>query len=857
MTIKTYNAKRNFRRTPEPAGRKSGGRDRGPLRFVVQKHAATRLHYDFRLELGGTLKSWAVPKGPSLRPADKRLAVMVEDHPFDYRTFEGTIPKGNYGAGTVMVWDEGFYHAVGATTRAESERMLTEGLRAGQIKFVLEGDKLKGEFTLVKSRRAANEWLLIKHADRFSADRDVTEDDRSAVTGRSLEQIATGQSRGGRRRRALDLSDAPAGKMPRNVVPMLASLAEEPFDDDDWVFEVKWDGYRAIAEVDASGVRLYSRNQISLAERFSPIVRALQGLGREAVIDGEVVVVDPAGVGRFQLLQNYQKTGKGQLLYYVFDLLYLDGHDLRSLPLLRRKELLARVVSGLPNIRVSEHVPGQGISLYRAAEAAGLEGIMAKKAESPYATHQRSRAWLKIKTHKRQEAVIGGFTEPRGSRDYLGALLLGVYQGDTLVYIGHTGGGLDAAMRRDLHARLTPLETSVCPFHSRPRPNAPVHWVQPKLVCEVSFSEWTDDGRMRHPIFVGLRDDKPARSVRREAAAPIRPDAEPDAAPKRSRAGKQAASPQPELTNLDKIYWPNEGYTKGDLIEYYRTVAPVMLPYLVDRPQSLHRHPNGIEKESFFQKDVGDKVPEWIETVRVPSGSGNGETHYALCQDEPSLLYFANLGCIEINPWNSRVGHLNEPDYLVIDLDPEDIGFPRVVEAAVAVRRLLDDIGAASYCKTSGKTGLHVYVPLGAKYTVDQARQFAELVATVVQRRLPDTTSIVRRPALRQGRIYLDYLQNRTGQRWRRRIRFGRRRRPVSTPLKWSEVRRGLDPTRFTIKTIPRRIDRVGDLWKPVIGRGVDLGRCLERLGKVSPDADFASGNGAVSKVRRRIRTGQ
>ena len=851
MTIKSYNAKRNFRRTPEPAGRKSRGPDRGSLRFVVQKHDATRLHYDFRLELGGTLKSWAVPKGPSLRPEDKRLAVMVEDHPFDYRTFEGTIPKGNYGAGTVMVWDEGFYHASGATTRAESERALSKGLRAGRINFVLDGGKLKGEFALVKSRRGANEWLLIKHADRFAADRDVTEDDRSAVTGRSLDQIATGGRR--RRSRPLQVSDAPKSAMPHDVSPMLASLADEPFDDDGWVFEVKWDGYRAIAEIDSKGVRMYSRNQISLAERFGPVVQALQGLGHDVVLDGEVVVVDPAGVGRFQLLQNYQKTGKGTLLYYVFDLLYLDGHDLRSLPLVRRKELLGRVVKGLPNVRVSEHVPGQGKELFRAAEATGLEGVIAKKEDSSYLDGTRSRAWLKIKTHKRQEAVIGGFTEPRGSRDYLGALLLGVYQGERFVYIGHTGGGLDAAMRRELHDRLTPLETTVCPFNTRPRPNAPMHWVQPLLVCEVSFSEWTDDGRMRHPIFVGLRDDKTARSVRRESADSVRPESDTiDKPPKRGRRTKKPTSPQPELTNLNKIYWPTEGYNKGDLIEYYRTVAPVMLPYLIDRPQSLHRHPNGIAKESFFQKDVGDQVPDWIGTVRVPSSSG-GETHYALCQDEPSLLYFANLGCIEINPWNSRVGHFNEPDYLVIDLDPEGIGFARLVEAALAVRRLLDDIGADSYCKTSGKTGLHVYVPLGARYTVDQARQFAEIVATVVQRWLPETTSIVRRPALRQGRIYLDYLQNRTGQTlaapYSVRPAPGA---PVSTPLKWSEVRRGLDPTRFTMKTIPRRIDRIGDVWKPVIRQGVDLARSLERLAKVSPDVDRANENGALRKSRAR-----
>jgi bifunctional non-homologous end joining protein LigD len=843
VTIKKYKAKRNFKQTPEPAGRTEPRRRGGALRFVVQKHDATRLHYDFRLELDGTLKSWAVPKGPSLRPADKRLAVMVEDHPIDYRTFEGTIPEGNYGAGTVMVWDRGIYQAPGASSRSESERLLREGLQKGHLHIVLDGEKLHGEFNLIRTRRG-KDWLLIKVADQFAEDRDITLEERSVATGRSLDQIAVGGGSPRRRRRSVNLADAPGAKMPRDVTPMLATLVDEPFDRDGWIFEVKWDGYRAIAEVTSDGVRLYSRNGLSMAERFPPIIKSLHQLGHEAVLDGEIVVTDAAGIGRFQLLQNYQKTGKGSLLYYVFDLLYLDGHDLRSLPLLRRKELLSRIVTGLPNVRVSEHVKKEGKALFQAAEAKGLEGIIAKRADSSYLDGIRGRTWLKIKTLRRQEAVIGGYTEPRRSRTHLGALLLGVYEGGELVYIGHTGGGMDAATRLDLQTRLNPLETSISPFRTRPRPNAPVHWVQPLLVCEVSFGEWTQDGIMRQPIFVGLREDKPATAVRRETPVPTEPQEEPVSGPKPRKSGrvKQVQSTAgPELTNLDKIYWSKEGYTKGDLIEYYRTVAPVMLPYLIDRPQSLHRHPNGIEKESFFQKDFGDQVPDWVRTVRVASASGAGEIHYVLCQDEASLLYLANLGCIEINPWNSRVGHLDEPDYLVIDLDPEDIGLPRVVEAAQAIHRLLDRIGAESYCKTSGKTGLHVYVPLGARYSVDAARQFAQLVATVVQRELPDSTSTLRKPALRQRRVYLDYLQNRSGQT----LAAPYSVRPVegatvSTPLKWSELRRGLDPTRFTMRTLPRRIDKVGDLWKPVLGQGVDLSACLNRLAKWAPELDKA-----------------
>ena len=841
MTIRNYKAKRNFKQTPEPVGRTEPRGRGGALRFVVQKHDATRLHYDFRLELDGTLKSWAVPKGPSLRPADKRLAVMVEDHPIDYRTFEGTIPDGNYGAGTVMVWDRGTYQAPGASTRSESERLLREGLRKGHLHISLDGEKLHGEFNLVRTRRG-KDWLLIKVADHFAEDRDVTLEERSVATGRSLDQITVGAGSPRRRRRSIELSDAPKGKMPHDVTPMLATLVDEPFDRDGWIFEVKWDGYRAIAEVGREQVRFYSRNGLSMAERFPSIVKSLHQLGHEAVLDGEVVATDAAGIGRFQLLQNYQKTGKGSLLYYVFDLLYLDGHDLRSLRLLRRKEILTQIVRGLPIVRVSEHVEAEGKALFQVAQDKGLEGIIAKRADSPYLDGIRGRTWLKMKTLRRQEAVIGGFTEPRRSRTHLGALVLGLYEGGELVYIGHTGGGMDTATRLDLRTRLEPLETSVCPFRTRPRPNAPVHWVQPLLVCDVTFGEWTGDGKMRHPIYVGLREDKPATAVRRESPVPTEPQEEPAARPRlrKTGRGKQVQSAaSPELTNLDKVYWPKEGYTKGDLIEYYRIVAPVMVPYLVDRPQSLHRHPNGIERESFFQKDFGDQVPDWVRTVRVTSASGTGEIHYVLCQDEASLLYLANLGCIEINPWNSRVRHLDEPDYLVIDLDPEDIGVPRVVEAAQAIHRLLDHIGAESYCKTSGKTGLHVYVPLGARYSTDSARQFAQLIATVVQRELPDTTSTLRKPALRQRRVYIDFLQNRAGQT----LAAPYSARPVanatvSTPLKWSEVRRGLDPSRFTMKTVPRRIDKVGDLWKRVIGRGVDLRACVERLAKRAPERD-------------------
>jgi bifunctional non-homologous end joining protein LigD len=613
---------------------------------------------------------------------------------------------------------------------------------------------------------------------------------------------------------------------------MLATLVDAPFDRPGWIFEVKWDGYRAIAEVSRRGqVRLYSRKHTSFDEKFAPIVKSLTGLGRDAVLDGEAVAVDGSGRSRFQLLQNYQKTGRGDLLYVVFDLLYLDGKDLRDRPLLERKRLLKKLLAKLPHIRYGDDIEENGTGFFRAAVEQGLEGIIGKDGASRYTEGARSRAWVKIKTRQRQEAVVGGFTAPRGRRVGLGALVLGVYEGDDLVYIGHTGGGLDTRGLEDLTARLTALETKTCPFRTRPKTNAPVRWVEPKLVCEVAFQEWTVDGRMRQPIFVGLREDKPAGEVRREVPAAVQAVSAPVS---RSRKGATPTPPAdgPALTNLGKVYWPKEEYTKGDLIDYYRESAPVLLPYLRDRPMSLHRHPHGIAGGSFFQKDVGRRPPPaWVRTVTLPSESRGEPITYVVCDDEPTLLYLANLGCIELNPWNARATNPDRPDWMVIDLDPESVPFGRVIEAAQAVRKVLGRAGAESLCKTSGKRGLHVVVPFGARYDHDQARQFAELVGTIVHRLLPNTTSLERSPARRQGRVYLDHLQNRRGQTLAAPCCV----RPasgatVSTPLKWAEVRRGLDPSRFTIRTMARRLERVGDLWTPVLGPGIDLASSLERL---------------------------
>ena len=526
MGLKEYEAKREFDKTPEPKPARRHEGDR--LVFVVHKHAARRLHYDLRLELEGVLKSWAVPKGPSLNPAVKRLAVMVEDHPLDYRDFEGVIPEGNYGAGSVIVWDRGFYEHPAARDRQESEQLLRDGLSRGNMKFVLAGEKLQGEFALIRTAKDEKSWLLVKKKDPYASSEDILGENRSVVSHKTLEEIAAASPSvlprqnnidQIRRREAMeseDLKDAPVKPMPHGIEPMLSTLVKAPFDHPEWLFEVKWDGYRAMAEIQAGKVSLYTRNRISLNKRFSPITEALEQCGFDAVLDGEIVVVDDQGRPDFQMLQNYRQSRRGHLLYYVFDLLFFRGHDLTGLPLLRRKELLKTMLPADKHLKFSDHVWQEGVLFFRVAKEKGLEGIIAKHSQSTYQMGKRSRQWLKIKTQLTQEGVIAGFTEPGGGRKYFGSLVLGVFAGDELVYIGHSGGGFGAAGLKKIHERLQPLIQPECPFKSAPPADTPVTWVKPHLVCEVHFTGWTEDGLMRHPVFSRLREDKAAREVGRE-----------------------------------------------------------------------------------------------------------------------------------------------------------------------------------------------------------------------------------------------------------------------------------------------------------------------------------------------------
>ncbi len=898
MALKEYKKKRSFTETPEPRGGKPAGK---VLQFVVQKHDASRLHYDFRLEMGGVLKSWAIPKGPSLNPADKRLAMMVEDHPFDYKDFEGIIPAGNYGAGTVIVWDEGTYEALEETngSKAAQEKALLEGLREGSLKFRLNGKKLKGEFALVRTHgRGDNSWLLIKHRDKYATETPVTDKDKSVVSNKTLEQIERNpRARQWKSNRAASTSKitsastidrkadkalkkasagltlpANAGRkapMPKDISPMLATLVDKPFDEEGWSYEIKWDGYRALAYLKKGKLELRSRNNKSF-EKYYPLYEVFSKWTIDAVLDGEVVVLNDQGQSNFSALQNWRSEADGELIYYVFDLLWLDGRDLMGLPLAERRKLLESIIPADGVVRYSESFTTSGTEFFAAAQKTGLEGIMAKKTDSYYTPGIRTREWLKIKTASRQEVVIGGYTRNEGSSKLFSSLLVGVFEKGQLQYTGKIGTGFTEKIQQDLMERFKPLirKTSsfaVTPDINKPSrfrpdpPDAKATWLKPELVCEVSFREMTEDGVMRHPSFEGMREDKDAKEVVRETAmptekivgeekhekltSPMKPEKPRSPAKRDSR--KTLLNPSDEsqtrninghdlhFTNLSKIFWPKEKYTKRDLLNYYYQVAPYILPYMTDRPQSLNRHPNGITGPSFYQKNVLGKVPDWIKTFPYHSAEDAEDKEFLVCTDEASLLYMISLGCIEVNPWSSRVQAPDNPDWCIIDLDPgKKTSFDEVIEAARVTKQVLETAGINSYCKTSGSTGLHVYFPLGAKYTYEHSKEFARVIVQRVHTEIPSYTSIERTVSARKGKMYLDFLQNRPQATIA--APYAVRPKPgatVSTPLHWEEVKKGLKMLDFTIKTMPARLKETGDLFKPVLGKGIDMEKALKKLG--------------------------
>lgn len=800
MSLKKYQSKRTFDKTNEPNSLIKHASKNTPPRFCVQKHDASTLHYDFRLEYEGILLSWAIPKGPSLNPADKRLAIQVEDHPFDYKDLEGVIPQGNYGAGAVMLWDEGSYFCKGTQTAKENAIAIKKGLKKGHLEFVLNGEKLRGSFHLVKIQSSSdkNHWLLIKQKDEYveeSSSAILKKWDYSVKTQRTLQEI-----RGGVKQKP------PHKKLPPFFKPMLATLVKDPFDDFEWLFEIKWDGYRASAYIDEQ-ITLFSRNENIFNDLFPKIVKDLHKIKAQVILDGEIVILDDNGKSNFQLMQNYQNTQKGALYFYVFDLLYRNGEDLRKLPLIERKERLKTLLdsSSLTYVRYSEHVEEKGVALFEQALQHHLEGVVAKRKDSPYLS-LRSKQWLKIKTQARQETIIIGFTAPKGSRKHFGALLLGMYdKQNELTYIGRVGTGFSADSLTDIAEKLKPLIQKKSALKEKVNINGPVVWVKPLLVCEVSFSEWTTQGLMRHPTFKGLRMDKKTPEIKKETANSIK---------KRNLV---------HLINPEKVYWPKEKYTKADLMHYYREVAAYILPFLKNRPIMLRRFPEGIEGISFVQKDTKSlHLPDWIQTVEI--AHEDKVIHYFLVQNEATLEYVINLGAIELHPFHVQVGHLDYPDYFVLDLDPESVAFEQVVKAAKTIHQLLVDLKIPHYCKTSGGRGLHFYIPLGARYTEEQIKKFGEILGLLTHEALPGITSLERSPSKRQKKIYVDVLQNRSKQTVV--APYSVRGRPgalVSTPINFNELEKDIHPQDFTIKTVPKRLKKIGEIFAPILGEGVDL----------------------------------
>jgi bifunctional non-homologous end joining protein LigD len=815
-------------RTPEPMGAALG---RAGRLFVVHKHAARRLHYDLRLQMGDVLESWAVPKGPSKDPEDKRLAVKVEAHPLEYGDFEDVIPKGNYGAGAMIVWDRGVWVPIGD---------IAEGFAEGKLLFELRGYKLRGTWTLVKLKKTEKEWLLIKERDAFaSSDGDEFPQD-SVLSGLTVEQVGAGTRPGAALREAMVQAGAPSQVVvPGAVEPMLAERREAPFSEAGWVFELKYDGYRLIACLENGEPLLRTRTGRDATAVFPEIARALARLPFDRLIlDGEVVVHDEAGLPSFQRLQQRARflrrtdvqraAADHPATLYAFDLVAFDDLDLRPLPLTTRKAFLREVLPTVGPLRYSEHIDEAGERFFEQVERLGLEGMIGKKADAPYRSG-RSTAWVKVRADRTDDFVVVGYTAPKGSRSGFGALHLAAYDEDELVYVGRVGSGFGAEELESIRDGLDQVRRDGAPCVRAPTGGAHT-WLDPVIVAEVRYREWTDDELLRHPVFVRFRDDKkPAECVHpgignRESGIVDLPEA----------TSPDSGSPIPEIqfSNLEKVFWPAEQYTKGDLIEYYRAIAPWMLPYLADRPLVMTRYPDGIEGKSFFQKDAPGFAPEWLRTERVWSEQSERELKYFIADDEASLLYIANLATIPIHVWASRVASMERPDWCILDLDPKDAPFGHVVRIARAVHALCDEIALPNFIKTSGSSGLHVLLPLGRQCTHEQARAMGELLARVVTGELPEIATIARLPQQREGKVYVDYLQNGHGKLLV--APFAVRPlpgAPVSMPLRWEEIGDEFDVGDHTIRTAPGRMQELGgDPLQGVLRETPDLERVLGHL---------------------------
>jgi bifunctional non-homologous end joining protein LigD len=859
-----YSAKRKFEATPEPGPVPVVGR-RGPLLFVIQQHSATRLHYDLRLECDGVLMSWAVPKGPSPDPAEKRLAVRTENHPFDYGSFEGIIPAGQYGAGEVIVWDCGVYSPDEDGEhwfhdRGEAERRVREGMQAGKLSILFRGEKTKGSFALVRTKEAKN-WLLIKHKDRFVAKRDLTAETRSVLSGVTVGEMAS-----------VPVGSIPASRLtpsgetrpfPDKLSPMQAEIGDKAFNSADWMWEPKLDGYRALAFIDGSEIELRSRRGLPLAGDFPRLVAelSLQAVDR-MVLDGEIVAFDASGKPSFGAMQNRGKTAE-RAVFYCFDLLYFAGVDLRKVPYADRRRYLAQCLLPSPHVQLV-HAVEDGVALHEAAMKTGLEGVVGKRKDSAYDSGRRSTAWLKVKAANTADFVIGGYTKGKGSRAPLGALLLGYWEGAKLRYASHVGSGFDERSIKRVKALLEPLERKTNPFSEKPELNAPASWVEPNLIAEVKFQGWTDDRHLRAPVFLRLRDDVEPKEVRR--AVPARAATSKDEILAQLDEAKGAAftlavgSHQIRLTHLDRVYWPADpafkqpALTKRDLLRYFAQVAPFILPHLADRPLTMIRMPDGISGQRFFQKHWEQERPAFVETITVFSGHKDESHDYLLCNNLPTLLWLAQSGTLEFHVWHSRAkagadakgkstdyasslesmeaSVLNYPDYVVFDIDPyiysgkeapgdepelNTVAFEKGKEVAFWLRELLKTMSLESVVKTSGKTGLHIFVPIRRTLDFDAAREISELVGRHLMRLHPKDITLEWSIPKRTGKIFMDYNMNVRGKTLN--VAYSPRGAPgapVSMPLSWDELA-DAHPLDFRLTNVHARLAKVGDRWREAL----------------------------------------
>jgi bifunctional non-homologous end joining protein LigD len=804
---------------------------------VVQQHAARNLHWDLRLEIDAVLVSFAVPKGPSLDPAQKRLAVQTEDHPLEYADFEGVIPAGNYGAGAMIVWDHGTYRSVDGVSPAD-------GLAKGKLDLAFDGHKLRGRFALVRTggkRRPGRtgsgpdpeqhrEWLHFTNERAFEPPDVAERAPESVFSGLAVRELAAGATRDAALRELAERAGAPRARVDAaKLRPMLAGTRERAFTREGWLFELKYDGVRALAEVGRGVAHLYARTGGERTRLYPELAVALAHLPLEhAILDGEIVALDERGRASFERIQRrFTQTSAADVealrrevpvVYYAFDCLEVDGFDLRRLPLAERKRILAALVPPRGPLRLADHVAGDGVALYEAARAHGLEGVVAKQVDSTYAAGERSKRWLKVKVPRASCFVVVGVAPGEGSRKALGSLMLAGVRDGELVYVGNVGSGLTA---RAIAALLPALEARRCAkpaFTGLPEPRPRGAWfVAPERVAEVRFTETTSTGMLRHPVFVGLRDDVApsaclAPKVHTEPAAALEP---------------REASPEADLklTRLDKVFWPVEGYPKGDLLAYYERVWPWLAPYLKDRPVVLTRYPDGIEGKSFYQKNAPEFTPDWARRETIDG------TDYFVCNDLRTLLYVVNSGAIPLHVWSARVGAIERPDWLIVDLDPKEAPFAHVVALARQLHDILGEARAAHFVKTSGQAGMHVVLPLGGALSHDEAMGVGEAIARVLVAECPDLATVTRPVASRGDKVYVDFLQNGRGKLIAAPLSVRPRpRAPVSMPLRWAQVNARLDPARWNIASAPRELARRGDPFAGVLGPGVDAEALLAAL---------------------------